>query len=59
LLLLFCQTGVFEPPAIIATKLLHLHPYKIAVVHEIHDTNREERVNFVHRYFIGGGGGGT
>jgi len=56
LLLLSCQTDVFESPAIIATRLLHLHPYKIAVVHEIHDTNRETRVNFAHRYFTGGGG---
>jgi hypothetical protein len=57
LLLLSCQTDVFESPAIIATRLLHIHPYKTAVVHEIYDTNREARVNFVQRYFMGGGGG--
>lgn len=27
-------------------KVLHLHPYKITVVHKLRDTDRETRVNF-------------
>lgn len=51
----FLVKRMFESPAVIATRPLHWHPYKIAIVREIHDTNHEVRMNFVNRYFIGGG----
>ena len=31
--------------------MLHLRPYKTAVVHERYDTDREARLNFLHWYF--------
>lgn len=36
------QTGVYAPPVRIATKVLHLHPYKMTVVYEVHETSFSE-----------------
>lgn len=57
LLLLSCQTDGFESSAITATRLLHLHPYQIAVVHEIHDTKSWSKGEFCKQVLHGREGG--
>jgi hypothetical protein len=44
------QTGVHASPVRIATKLVHLHPRKTPVVHELCGTDREAKANFANWY---------